>query len=117
MGIGVEAIITHRDLALVGDVGGHPGNELRVVHPLLLFGAFSISVADLAVPFIDGEAFQREHRSAHVFPHPLGLFPGLGPDLAVDVEAGVPPGENAFRPFRAQKLPADKIGQDLAVKE
>jgi hypothetical protein len=28
-------------------MGSDPGNELQVVHPLLLFAAFSISVADL----------------------------------------------------------------------
>jgi hypothetical protein len=32
---------------------------------------------------------------------------------AVDIEAGVPPGENALGPFRAQQLLADKHRQDL----
>jgi len=41
---------------------GHPGNELRVFHPLRLACTFSISAADLAVLFIEGEPFQREHR-------------------------------------------------------
>ena len=35
----------------------------------------------------------------------------------MDIEPRVPPGENPFRPFRAQKLLADKIGQDLAGEE
>jgi len=36
---------------------------------------------------------------------------------AVDVEAGVRPGENALRPFRAQQLLTDKHRQDLAGKD
>jgi hypothetical protein len=35
MGIGVEAAITHRDLALVRYMGSDPGDELQIVHPLL----------------------------------------------------------------------------------
>jgi hypothetical protein len=66
MGIGVEAVITHRDLALIRDMGGDPGDELQVVHPLQLFGVFPIPVADLAFPFIEGEALQGEKRSDHV---------------------------------------------------
>ena len=37
--------------------------------------------------------------------------------LAVDIEAGVPPGENALGPFRAQQLLADKIGRHLAGED
>jgi hypothetical protein len=29
----------------------------------------------------------------------------------------VPPGKQTFRPFGAEKLPADKIGQNLAAEE
>jgi hypothetical protein len=58
MGIGVKAIITHRDLALVRDVRGHPGNEFQIVHPLQLFGLFPIPVADPAFLFINRESFQ-----------------------------------------------------------
>jgi len=36
-----------------------------------------------------------------------------GAPAAVDVEAGVRPGENALGPFRAQQLLADKHRQDL----
>jgi hypothetical protein len=32
MGIGIESIITHHHLAIVGDMRGCPGNELQVVH-------------------------------------------------------------------------------------
>jgi hypothetical protein len=31
----------------------------------------------------------------------------------VDIEAGVPPGEKALGPFRAENLPADEKRQDL----
>jgi hypothetical protein len=48
MGIGVEAIISHCDLALVGDMGSDPGDELQVIHCLHFFGFFPILVADLA---------------------------------------------------------------------
>jgi hypothetical protein len=34
----------------------------------------------------------------------------------VNVKARVTPGENSLRPFRAEKIPADKKGQDLAGK-
>ena len=37
--------------------------------------------------------------------------------VAVDVEAGVRPGENALGPFQAEKLPADEEGQDLTGKD
>ena len=40
-----------------------------------------------------------------------------GAPAAVDVEAGVRPGENALRPFRAQQLLADKHRRDLAGKD
>ena len=36
---------------------------------------------------------------------------------AVDVEAGVRPGENALGPFRAQQLLTDKHRQNLAGKD
>ena len=48
MGISVEPVISHRDLALVRDMRGHSGDELQVVHPLQVFGLFAIPVADLA---------------------------------------------------------------------
>jgi hypothetical protein len=31
MGVGVEAVISHRDLAFIGDMGSDPGDELQVV--------------------------------------------------------------------------------------
>jgi hypothetical protein len=114
MGVGIKAIISDCHLPLVRNKGGHPGNELQVVHPLQIFGLFPITVADLGSLFIEREAFEGKQRPDHVFFHPLGLLIRPGPDQAVDVEAGVPPGEKAFRPFGAEKLPADKVGQDLA---
>jgi len=30
MGIGIEAVVADHDLALVRDMGGHPGDELQV---------------------------------------------------------------------------------------
>ncbi len=38
MRIGVQPITTHHDLALVGNVGGKPGDEIQIIHPLHLFG-------------------------------------------------------------------------------
>jgi hypothetical protein len=35
----------------------------------------------------------------------------------MDVEAGVAPGENAFRPFRAQEFLPDEKRQDLAAED
>jgi hypothetical protein len=53
------------------------------------------------------QPLQGEYRSDHVFSHPLGFRPRLGPDQAVKVETCVPPGKNTLGPFRAEKLPAD----------
>lgn len=94
-----------------------PGDEFQIVHPLHLLRVFPVAAADLAFLFIEAEAFQREPRPNHVLTHQLGLFLGLGPNTAVSWKAGVAPGENAFRPFRAQELLADKVGQDLAAEE
>jgi hypothetical protein len=58
VGVGLEAVIPNHDLALVGDMGGDPGNELQVIHPLRLGAVFAMPVADLAFPFIEGESFQ-----------------------------------------------------------
>jgi len=104
-------------LSLVGDMRGDTGNELQVVHPLHLFGALSISVADLALFFIEGEPLQGKERPDHVFSHPLGLFLSLGPDLAVDRKARVAPGEKAFCPFWAEQFLPDEKRQDLPGKE
>ena len=67
MGMGVEAVISHRDLALVRDMGSDPGDELQVVHPLHLSYVFPMPVADPTLLFIEGEAFQGEKRPDHIF--------------------------------------------------
>jgi hypothetical protein len=41
----------------------------------------------------------------------------LRPHQAVDVEAGVPPGENALGPLQAEKFSADEKGQHLAGED
>jgi len=43
MGIGVEAVISHRDLALVRDMGSDPGDKLQVVHPLHFLGPLDLT--------------------------------------------------------------------------
>jgi len=92
MGIGVEAEITDRDLALVGDRGSRPGDELQVVHPLHLLGPFPIPITNASFLFIEGEALQGQERTNHVFSHSLGQFV-------------------------TQQLLADKIGQDLPAED
>jgi hypothetical protein len=47
-------------------MGGRPGDELQVVHPLEILGLFPIPVADLAVLFIEGEPLQGQERPDHV---------------------------------------------------
>jgi hypothetical protein len=39
-------------------MGGHPGDEVQIIHPLYLFALFPIPVADRGFPFIEGEALQ-----------------------------------------------------------
>ena len=51
MSIGVEAVVSHGDLSLIGDMGGDPGYEFQIIHPLHLFGVFPILVADLTFFF------------------------------------------------------------------
>ena len=55
--------------------------------------------------------------SDNYFSQPLSLRLRLGPDQAMDVEAGVRPGENALGPFRAHQLLAYKHRQNLAGKD
>jgi hypothetical protein len=83
MGIGVEAAITHRDLALVRYMGSDPGDELQIVHPLHLSGLSPVPIAHLGSLFIEGESLQGQQRPNHVLAHPLGLSLCLDPDPAV----------------------------------
>ena len=84
MGVGVEAIVRHGDLALVRDMGDDPGDELQIIHRLHLFGLLPILVANLPFPLIEGEPLQGQKRPDHVFSDPLGLGFCPGPDPAVD---------------------------------
>ncbi len=77
VGVGIEAVVSDRDLTLIRNMGGDPGDELQVIHPLGLIVPFAIAVADLACPFIEGEPLQGKNGTDHVFSHPLGL--GLCP--------------------------------------
>jgi hypothetical protein len=46
-GVGVEVVISDRNMPLIGNMGHHPGGELQVVHPLRLSCVFPIPVVDL----------------------------------------------------------------------
>jgi len=92
MGVGVQPMVSHRDLPLLRNMGSDPGDELQVVYPLDLSCVFPIPVADLAFPSIQGQAFQGKQRTNHVFSDtqdqaPEGLFrhqgrrAGRGPGL------------------------------------
>ena len=83
MRISVEAIISHRDLALVRDMGTRPGDELQVVHPLHLLAVFPIPIANLTLFLRETEALQGKKRPGHVFAHPLGHFLDDRPKEAV----------------------------------
>jgi len=117
MGVGVEAVITHHHLALVGNVRGHPGDELQIVHRLQLGSLLTMTVADFALGLHQQQPLQRKNRPNHVLTHPLGLELGLGPDETVDIEPRVPPGKQTFCPFRTQHLPANEKSQDLPGEE
>jgi len=67
--------------------------------------------------FREGEPLQGEQRTEHILSHPLGLFFCPGPDPAVDIEPGLPPGEKAFCPFGAQEFFLDEKPKKLAGKE
>jgi len=92
-------------------MGGCPGDKLQIIYHLrlLLRAVPAPAITDLTLGFQKCQPLQGEHRTEHVLPHPLGLDLRLGPDQAVDVEAGVRPGENALGPLRAQQLLADKL--------
>lgn len=117
MGVSIEAVITHRDLAFVRNMGSCPGDELEVVHPFGLFGFFPIQVADLDCVFVEAEPLQGQRRTEHVISHPLGLGLCFSPDPAMDIESRMAQGEKVFGPFRAQELFIDKIAKDLAGKK
>jgi hypothetical protein len=103
MGAGAEAVISDSDLALVGNMGSRSGDELRAFHPLGLSDFFPVPVGDSAFPFIQGEALQGQQRPGHILSHPLSLSFCPAPDAAMDIKAGVAPGEEADE--RQPKVP------------
>ena len=68
VGIGVEAVVSQSDLAFVGNMGRDPGDELQVVHPLLLRAVPPQAMTDLALGFQERQPLQGEKRPDHVFP-------------------------------------------------
>ena len=86
VGIGVKAIVTDHDLPLVGNVRGHPGDELQIIHRLLLRAVTAPAITDLAPGFQKRQPLQGEHRPEHVLADPLGLRLRLGPDEAAKGE-------------------------------
>ena len=98
-------------------MGCRSHDELRIVHRLLLRAVLAMPIIDLALLLQEEEALRREERPDHVFTHPLGLRLRLGPHQAVNIEAGVPPGENALGPLGAEKLLADKHRQHLSGED
>jgi len=57
--IGVQAIVTNHHLALVGDMRGHPGDELQIIHHLLLRAVPAPAIADLG-PLLQKETGRAE---------------------------------------------------------
>ena len=113
LGIGVESVIADRDLALIGNMGRHPGDELQIVHPLHLGAVVAVPVADPALMLEKRQVVQGQDRPDHVLPDPLGLGLGPGPHPAMDIESRVPPGKDPLGPLRAQELLTDQKPQDF----
>ena len=65
--VGLEAVISCRDLALVGNMGSDSGDELQVIHPLHLLAVFPIPIADLTLFLREREPLQGQQRADHVF--------------------------------------------------
>jgi len=91
LGIGVQAVITDRDLAVIGNTRSHPGDELQVVHRLLLGTVLAPTIVDLAL-----------------FPRNNGTAPGKG-QCARDV------GDDTFPPWRENGLKKRAIVMAQAV--
>ena len=73
VGVGVQAIVPNHDLPLVGDMGGHPGDELQIIHRLLVGRVLTVSLPDLALWLQKRQPLQRQDRSDHALSHPLGF--------------------------------------------
>jgi hypothetical protein len=83
VGVPVEAVISHRDLAFIGNMGGDPGDKLQIIHVLHLFSTFPVLVADLPFPFIEGEALQGQKRPDHVLADSFCFLSCFCPVLAL----------------------------------
>ena len=73
MSVGIEPVIPDHDLALIGDVGRDPGDELQIIHRLQFRAVLTMTVANFALMLQKQEAVQRQDGPDHVFPDPLGL--------------------------------------------
>jgi len=115
--VSIKPIVADHDLPLVGNMRRHSGNELQIIHCLLLGAHLAIAVADLGFRLMERQLLQRRHRPSHVLAHPLGLGLSPGAHPAVDGESRVLPGENPRRPLPAEQLAADKKRQHLAGED
>ena len=82
LGIGVEAIIAHRDLALVENMGSDSDDELQLVRPLQIFGVFLILIADLTLFLRERDPLQGQKKPDHIVSLLRGLGLSLGPTPA-----------------------------------
>ncbi len=117
LGVRVQAVVPYRDLALIGDMLRHPGDEFQIIHLLELGTLLAVSVANLAIGFQKRQAIQGQDRPDHVLPRSLSFRLRLGPDQAVDVEAAVPPGENPPGPLQSQQSSVHKKLEHLTGEE
>jgi hypothetical protein len=85
--VGIETIIPDHDLALVGNVGRDPGDELQIIHRLQFRAVLTMTVANFALMFQKQEAVQRQDGPDHVFPDPLGLVEKILSKIAICKEA------------------------------
>ena len=71
-GVGVQPIVTDHPLALVGKMGGHPGDKLQIIHHLrpMPRAATSPAITDLAL------GHQKMEVHVKIDPVPKGLDGG-----------------------------------------
>ena len=93
VGIGIKPIVTNHDLPLVGNMRGHPNDELQIIHRFQTGRVLAISVTDLALGLYKRELLQGQYCPDHVLPHAFGFTFGLGPYPAVDRKSRMPPGQ------------------------
>ena len=83
---------------------GHPGNELQVIHLLLLRAVFVVLVVHPAFHLIKGETLQGKKRPDHVLADSFRLFLRSDPELAVDMETPMVPAEDFLYELEADEL-------------